>query len=639
MVCFDSADISWFHILRVIYAGIDISHESPSAPQDPSSRANVLTAEALLEQTFSQHRPLTLIQAIESLENVAVSQLLSVCKGSYRERCDMELYIEYDGIPAVSQADLRLILLLSRCVSVRGASSERAGEFLRISDDDVESLTCGRAFLTVTICEACIHFIDSEKMRGEIDSGKGTYGAIVTQEKASEDMMTHVYHSIAVVLGISREGSSRPFTESSSSMSVSSSSSSAGSWLSAARATTIIQFFELLVKHHYSVVHISVEGILDILSSCSENKSLRRNYDDFQSFPQSNCTLDILSSIMCAVFEYVPECRTSTVHLLFSSVMAFSAKRSDMTTSKQSHSKTSPDVQQNSYNFWAMTQLANSLCLHYAVEMSALTQVIESYIPALSLLPPLEMEKVLLPVMRVCKYSHSLLNVLMTLYRKSLLHMEPEKKIVAIRSFVNLIPFVEPQTQLEISQIVLYVFSTPICYQIAFQENLSLLLNNAFSNNALVMDIKSARSLLDTMISHLDKFFMAPSGPGEIAHEEDETGSITPDDASRSIHSETGPSRGLSSIHRERYFRFDPTSAIEKTGAGASATYRVRVNVRSLMFSVYSLEKYISFFSSTDIVYKLKSHLGRLCDNIYSHVNSNPETTRESIDTEGKYFY
>jgi hypothetical protein len=528
----------------VLYSAISLPTSA-----DPSHGAFLLTAEALLEQTFCQHRPGVLVDAVEALERVALQQLQAVSRGTYHERCDMDTHVEYDGVPIVSTSDLCLILLLTRCTS-SSTASRGTGQFLG-DFANVEQLVCARAFLVVLLCMTCIDLMENDQPEHATVSPDVLVTYTVLPPRASKQLSFRIVRAVNDVLGA---------TSSAAVPAGSGSSSHTSSWLPAARAASLISFVEILIRNFFAVVRVSVVGAMQILSAPQGALAY-----EAERCGSALCQ-DIISSLVCTVFVAVPESRLSTVHLLLSNTLAYACKTSDASSSIKKLSTTSKKMfmsiggPQHGHIFWAATSLIGDLCTMHTSSMASLAHAIETYLPAITLLPPAEMEKAVLPLTALVSCSTPFLSAMMTLLRKSLLHPDPEKISFAVRTFVLLIPLVPQHTQIEIVQTVLHVLSMPVCYQTLLYQHVALLCTSEADAHRLAPS--AAQHLLAALTARLDTYFTSSSGRDKVRT----------------------TATGL----------FDPSLTVERGAGQAMANnFNVLVNMQYLLGTVYHLEKYL----------------------------------------------
>lgn len=581
-----SADIEWLHILRVFYSAIN-------SPEKPPQRASLLTAEALLEQSFCQHSFSVLVNVVEAMERLSLHQLQVVSRGRYKERSNMDTHIEYDGVPALAASDASLILLCARCAS-SSTSSSGAGHFLG-DRANVEQLVCARAFLVTVLCTACIDLIDNDQSQeGKIPSN-ALIDCLRQPPRASEALISRVSQIIQEILGVSTD--TIPIHTSGSS-----SSAHTASWLPAARAATILSFSELLVRNYYAVVRVSMVGVMIILFV---PRAVFAN--EVSDCLGGNLCQDLVSLLLVEVFATVPESRVSTVHMLLSNMLTYASKTSVVVVNSRTATRqpSTTHSSQMEYTFWAMTSALRDLCTLSSTTMSSLSHIIESYIPAMSLLPPSEMEKAVLPLIGLVSNCASFLGTMLTLLRKSLLHSDPEKVSFAIRTFVLIIPIVSEPVQMEIIQTVLHVLSMPVCYQTLLFHNVGRMCRAEIGAHRIAHS--AIQRLLIALCERADSFFVSSSS---INH-----------DLTR----------------QEPEGVFDATHTLE-TGARGPLTatnFKVRVNMQFLLLAIYHVESYICHNalgpSSCDAVRSLRAFVASSLNCESDHLNSGNEQGNRHI--------
>ena len=472
--------------------------------------------------------------------------------------------MEYDGVPALACSDLRLILLLmTSAVGGAAIGGRRQGGLVGSTDVVVRQLTCCRAFLMTLICLVVTHLIETDEMAaaGGARGVEETCTQLIREGRATHTMTSYIRQVLAQVLVVTPD-EARDRCSSALSTSCSSSSSTSapcGSWLAATRASLLLSCVDLLVQHHVSVVQPSMQGFLSLLgvSACLPSATIADTY--------SNCAHDILCGVICALFEYVPDCRTAIATMCLSNMLSFAPKRSTASSSSHHASKkpkrsgptiAAAEVTPAVYSFWATTQLLHRLCTSFPLLLSALSSLMEGYVPAISLLPPSVMESALEPLVLTCTYSSPLRSALLTLYRKSLLHADPDRKVFAVRSLVSLLRVVPPQTQVEIAQTLLHVLSMPLPFQSVLHECIVSIFSSTIEGTACRVSSQAAQHLLDAFVEHTDTYFSSSLYQKAV---------VAP-------------------------LAFDPASTIRREGSHDHAIFTLRTHLGHLLHSIYCIE-------------------------------------------------
>ena len=93
-----------------------------------------------------------------------------------------------------------------------------------------------------------------------------------------------------------------------------------------------------------------------------------------------------------------------------------------------------------------------------------------NYFPSVVLLPVRDVEAIMLPLISICEYSHSLFGSILSVNRKLLLQRELSRKTLGIVLLIDLLAAVSEERQRETVQALMHSFSLPlVCRRALYQ--------------------------------------------------------------------------------------------------------------------------------------------------------------------------